>query len=114
MVTEFGKILRIIRINSEDSLRGMANKLGISAAYLSSIENGKRPIPDSLYDNICNAYTLSDKDKKKLKESILASSKTIKIDLTELAEVKKQMISKIMSDDIDEETLIKLNEIINK
>lgn len=114
MVTEFGKILRIIRINSEDSLRGMASKLGISAAYLSSIENGKRPIPDTLYETICNVYPLSENDKKKLKEAILASSKTIKINLTELAEIKKQMISKIMSDEIDEETLIKLNEIINK
>jgi transcriptional regulator with XRE-family HTH domain len=65
MITEFGKILRIIRVNSEDSMRNMAEKIGISAAYLSAIENGKRQIPDSIYDSICKAYPLSEKDKKK-------------------------------------------------
>jgi transcriptional regulator with XRE-family HTH domain len=114
MITEFGKILRIIRVNSEDSMRNMAEKIGISAAYLSAIENGKRQIPDSIYDSICKAYPLSEKDKKKLKDSIVASSKTMKVDLTELAEKKKKVITKLMSDDLDDETLNKLCEIIEK
>jgi transcriptional regulator with XRE-family HTH domain len=92
----------------------MAEKIGISAAYLSAIENGKRQIPDSIYDSICKAYPLSEKDKKKLKDSIVASSKTMKVDLTELAEKKKKVITKLMSDDLDDETLNKLCEIIEK
>lgn len=39
MLTEFGKILRIIRINSGDSSRAMAKKLNLSPSYLSAIEN---------------------------------------------------------------------------
>jgi hypothetical protein len=57
---------------------------------------------------------LSEKDKKKLKDSIVASSKTMKVDLTELAEKKKKVITKLMSDDLDDETLNKLCEIIEK
>ena len=48
MITEFGKILRIIRINCGDSAKDMSEKLGISASYLSAIENGKRNVPDNL------------------------------------------------------------------
>lgn len=42
MITEFGKLLRIIRINTGDSARTMAEKFGMSPSYLSTIENGKR------------------------------------------------------------------------
>ena len=40
MITEFGKLLRIIRINTGDSARTMAEKFGMSPSYLSTIENG--------------------------------------------------------------------------
>lgn len=112
MITEFGKMLRIIRINSEDSMRDMAAKIGISAAYLSAIENGKRQIPENLYNDICNAYELSEDDKKKLKDSIVLSSKSIKVNLTDLNEKKKEVITKLMSDDLDDEVLNKLCAII--
>ena len=44
MVTQLGKILRIIRVNTGDSMRTMAGKLGVSVSYLSAIENGKRNV----------------------------------------------------------------------
>lgn len=45
MLTEFGKLLRIIRINSGDTSKDMAKKLNLSPSYLSAIESGKRNIP---------------------------------------------------------------------
>ena len=33
MITEFGKLLRIIRINTGDSARTMAEKFGMSPSY---------------------------------------------------------------------------------
>ncbi|HAH61855.1 MAG TPA: transcriptional regulator, partial [Treponema sp.] len=45
MLTEFGKFLKKMRIDKSETLAVMAGKLGISAAYLSSIENGTRDIP---------------------------------------------------------------------
>ena len=33
MITEFGKLLRIIRINSGDSAKDMAQKLNMSAVH---------------------------------------------------------------------------------
>ena len=114
MATEFGKVLRIIRINCGDSLRDMAGKIGVSPAYLSAIENGKRFIPETLYYTICQIYPLSEKDKKRLKESIEASVRKVKIDLTDLAEKKKQVLLKLTQEDLDEDTLDQLCEIINK
>ncbi len=44
-VTEFGKFSRKLRIENDELLRDMANKLGVTASYLSAVEIGKRNIP---------------------------------------------------------------------
>lgn len=86
MLTEFGKILRIIRINSGDSSRAMAKKLNLSPSYLSAIENGKRNIPSDIEKLLCDAYPLSSTDVTKIRKTIVGSCTSIKINLTEFAE----------------------------
>ena len=113
MLTEFGKLLRIIRINCGDSARDMASKLNMSPSYLSTIENGKRNIPPDMEQLLIKAYNLSDKDKEKLRKAMVNSSDTLKLDLTELAEKKKQVIFAITKEDLDEETVNTLYQIIN-
>ena len=113
MITEFGKLLRIIRINSGDSAKDMAQKLNMSASYLSTIENGKRNIPPDMEELLIRVYNLSEKDKAKLRKAMVDSSDTVKIDLTDLAEKKKQMIYEITKGDLDEATIDQLCEIIN-
>ena len=44
MLTEFGKILRKLRIDRQELLRDMAKNLEVSSAYLSAVETGKRKI----------------------------------------------------------------------
>lgn len=58
-VTELGKFLRKIRIDLEENLKDMADKLGVAASYLSSIESGKRNVPSTLAANLVKAYNLS-------------------------------------------------------
>ena len=114
MITEFGKLLRIIRINCGDSAKDMAQKLNMSPSYLSTIENGKRNIPPDMDALLIHAYKLSDKDKAKLRKAMAESSDTVKIDLTDLAEKKKQMIYEITRGDLDEATIDQLCKIINQ
>lgn len=113
MITEFGKLLRIIRINSGDSAKEMASKLNMSPSYLSTIENGKRNIPPDMESLLISAYNLSEKDKEKLRKAMVKSSETVKIDLTDLAEKKKQMIFEITKGNLDEDTIDQLCKIIN-
>lgn len=114
MLTEFGKVMRIIRINSNESMREMAAKIGMSAAYLSAIETGKRNVPPNMEEILFSRYDFSEKDKQKIKDSIEKSAAQVKIDLTEMAEKKKKLIYSITKGDIDEETLDRLCEIIGK
>ena len=57
---------------------------------------------------------LSDKDKAKLRKAMAESSDTVKIDLTDLAEKKKQMIYEITRGNLDEATIDQLCKIINQ
>ena len=113
MATEFGKILRIIRINSGDTAKAMADKLGISVPYLNAIENGRRDIPNDLVDKVINAYGLSQKDKQNLRDAMARAKDKVKIDLTELAEKKRRVILALANDEIDNETLDQICKIVN-
>lgn len=112
MITEFGKLLRIIRVNSGDSAKEMAKKLNMSPSYLSTIENGKRNIPIDIDKFLIEAYNLSDKDKVKLRKAMAESSDSVKIDLTDLAEKKRQMIFEITNGNLDESVIEELHQII--
>ena len=113
MATEFGKVLRIIRINSGDTAKVMADKLGISVPYLNAIENGRRDIPTDLTDKVIAAYGLSEKDQKNIREAVVSSKDRVKIDLTELAEKKRRVILALAQDEIDNETLEQICNMVN-
>lgn len=68
-VTVFGKYLRKMQINYSEILGKMAGRLGISAAYLSAIENGCREIPEGFIEKIAKEYSLSDSQVEELKKA---------------------------------------------
>ncbi|MBD9208780.1 MAG: helix-turn-helix transcriptional regulator [Eubacteriales bacterium] len=112
MLTEFGKLLRIIRINSGDSSREMARKLGFSPSYLSAIESGKRNIPTDMEKLLSKSYPLSQIDLEKLRTAMFASSDTVKINLTDFAEKKQRVIMAIAQDDISDNVLDEISDLI--
>ena len=112
MLTEFGKVMRIIRINTGDSMRDMAAKIGMSATYLSAIETGKRNIPSNMEELLFSRYDFSEKDKKRIKDDSEQADAQVKIDLKERAEKQKKIIDSVAKGGIDEATLDKLCEII--
>lgn len=90
MVTEFGKVLRKIRIDHGEILKQMADRLNVSSSFLSSVENGKKTIPTDWCDKISTFYRLDESQSQLLKDSASASAKTIKVDLTESSAIKKK------------------------
>ena len=114
MATEFGKVLRIIRISTGDSAKEMASKLGISVPYLNAIENGRRDIPSDLGDKVMSVYDLSEKDKANLRESLIQSKDRVKIDLTELAEKQRKIIMALARNEVDDATLEEIAKMVNE
>lgn len=68
-VTAFGKYLRKMRIDCSEVLGVMAKRLGVSPAYLSSIENGGREIPEDFVARIASEYGLNSAQIQELEEA---------------------------------------------
>ena len=81
-LTEYGKILRHIRVDLSELLGVMAKKLNVSPAYLSSIESGQRTIPSDFTDKIVSMYSLSDETKEELLRAEAASNEAVTINLS--------------------------------
>jgi len=114
MVTQLGKILRIIRINTGDSMRNMASKLDLSVSYLSAIENGKRNVPNDFENKVIAKYDLSAKDKENLRDAISKTADKVKVNITELSDKQKKLIYALSKDQIDDDVLEQLCNVLKK
>ncbi|WP_227865690.1 helix-turn-helix domain-containing protein [Clostridioides sp. ZZV14-6045] len=68
-LTEFGKFSRKLRIEKDEILRDMSEKLNVTVSYLSAVETGKRSVPKSWENIMIEKYNLKDEDQIKLKKS---------------------------------------------
>ena len=83
--TELGQYLRKLRISHNEILADMAKKLKITPAYLSAIELGKRPIPDTLPGNLIEQYSIEKNEVVNLQGIIDRSTKMLTIDMENLS-----------------------------
>lgn len=82
MTTEFGKELRKLRIDKDETLATMAKKLNISISYLSAIETGIRSVPNDFIEKLSIKYKLSKKETETFIEAMNRSKTSIDISLT--------------------------------
>lgn len=92
MLTEFGKALRKIRIDRQELLKEMADALGVSSAYLSAVETGKRRIPDDWVDRIVTLYSLDNTTRLALSNAADKSTQEVKISLLDVSDAKRDAI----------------------
>lgn len=83
MLTSFGKFCRKLRIENGELLFDMAQRLSVSSAFLSKVENGKSKPPVEWKETITSMYQLSAEQKKELCASIdeARSKNTINISM---------------------------------
>ncbi|WP_273758040.1 helix-turn-helix domain-containing protein [Bartonella sp. AU55XJBT] len=79
MVTSFGKILRKLRIDHSKRLLDMAKTLGISVAFLSSVEIGKKSVPVGVEEKIIELYGLDQEKASLLRKEAYACRKSFTI-----------------------------------
>ena len=68
-MTKFGKLLVDLRRQRYEILGDMADRLGVSPAYLSGIEHGKRPVPPEWPEQIGQLYRLSREQIQELQQA---------------------------------------------
>lgn len=92
MLSEYGKTIRKIRIDKGLTMAQMANTLGVTSAFLSMIEQGKRNIPECLTKDIISHYELSNEQAAELQKAEHLSRNSIEIKLSEVDLDKKALV----------------------
>jgi len=113
-VTNFGKILRKIRIDHNEVLLDMANKLEVTASFLSAIENGKRNIPPAWLDLLPSIYSLPKKSADELRQAAMAQVTSVKLNLNKTNAKSKDFIFAFarQMEELDDTTLERLKAIL--
>lgn len=81
MLTSIGRFLRKLRIDHGEILYDMANKLGVTASFLSAVENGKKKMPSVWNKKICDLYALNKSQKEEFTTAIAETEETIELEL---------------------------------
>ena len=95
MITPFGKEIRKVRIDKNASLRDMAGDIGVSAAFLSAVETGKKTISDELFRKITKYIGVEEgtDEFKKLKQLKEQSQSKIEFPMTGTSEKARETVA---------------------
>lgn len=116
MLTEFGKILRKIRIDNQELLKDMAKKLGVSSAYLSAVETGKRKVPSDWVPKVAALYTLDRESKDELELACEQSAQEVKISLAKATGLQREAAISFAKalEGLDDQKLKKIMEVVDE
>ena len=89
MLTKVGKLLRQMRLNNDEILKDMAEKLDVTSSFLSAIENGKKKMPKTMRAKLIEMYELSANEISALDDAIMESNDSVEINIKALSEEKK-------------------------
>jgi hypothetical protein len=84
MITELGKELRKIRIDHDERLLDMADRLSKSAAFVSAVEVGKKTPPSGFEEAVIRAYGLASEIADRLREAADRARKAFTIEPTSM------------------------------
>ena len=106
MRTKLGDYLRGIRMKTNISLRKMSTDLGISPAFLSAVENGKKKMPDSWFSLIPETYGLSDDETDEFKDIAYESFDAVELNIAKASETSKKLALRLARrfDELDDKT----------
>lgn len=116
METSIGKFLRVLRIENQEILKDMADRLGVSSAFLSAVENGKKKLPDSWYEKLTKIYSLTERQQGELKQAVIESSDIVELDIAHSACYQRNLAVSFAREfnSIDEDLCKKLLKLLNK
>lgn len=116
MVTTLGAFLRKLRLDNGEILKNMAENLGVSSAFLSAVENGKKKMPEAWYEKLTTLYDLNTEQQDILQQVSLESSGIVELNLKNVSHGNRRLAVSFARkfDSLDEETSQQIFKLLNK
>lgn len=89
----YGKFLRKLRVDNNENMKDMAEKLNVSVSYLSAVELGKREIPAIWNETIIREYKLDKTSSTDLQNAFESSINELRINLNELDIFERNIVA---------------------
>lgn len=114
--TEFGKYLRLLRVQHGEVLADAKLFLGVSTSFISAVELGKKLIPSDWFEKIVTHYKLEGEQINELKATIERSKKEIKFDIEFATPEQKDLTIQFQRSfkDLDDETIKEMKRILER
>ena len=114
MISKFGIEMRKFRVETGESLRIMADRIGVSATFLSAMEVGRKPIPIEYAKKIKEIYNLGEEEYIKLYEAIIETNEHVDIEIDKMNEAQKEvsMVFARKIENADPELVEKLRKVL--
>ena len=81
MLTSIGRFLRKLRIDNGEILKDMAEALGVSYAFLSAVENGKKKMPEGWIEKLDTIYSFTENQAEALRVAIIDTNDAVELNL---------------------------------
>ena len=114
MLTPFGIAIRKLRLDKGMRLLDLAKRIGLSPAFLSAIETGKKPIPDAYVVRVARAMELSPAEIRELRRAADRTRKEVGVE--ELPEDQRELVAAFARklDELPSDMMEKLKKIVLK
>ncbi len=91
-LTPFGREVRKHRVDRGETQSDVARALGVSVAFWSSIETGRRNIPSDLLQKIIEHFRLSNIEEKRFRHLVEVSKEEVKVNLQRLSDPGREVV----------------------
>lgn len=92
MLNNFGKFCRKLRIDKSELLYDMAQKLGVSSAFLSKVENNKKKPPKEWREILIDKYDLNSNQIQQLDQCLYEAQNYDSIDISNMNDSDRMMM----------------------
>ncbi len=81
MLTSIGRFLRKLRIDHNEILLNMSEKLGVMPSFLSAVENGKKKMPATWQAKITELYDLNETQEIQFENAIAETNEIVELNI---------------------------------
>ena len=116
MLTSLGQFLRKLRLERGEILKTMADKLGVTSAFQSAVENGKKRMPAAWYEKLASLYSFSEDQSAALEKAVMESNGIVELNIRNASFGKRDLAISFARrfDSLDDETSRQIFALLDK
>ena len=89
--TKFGEFMRIQRVKNHEVMGDTAKLLKVKLPFVSTVENGKRNVPEEWIPILIEHYNLNEEEQSELAEAIEQSKTQVKVNLVSANNAQRKL-----------------------